>query len=117
MKHLTAYKIFESVSNIFYHGSTDKDLAGKKGIHVGTYQAAKEALEARIGVPAEGEWDGTREYGKTLLAGKKSLAKPENKWKSTGYNPIYRRMTTTPAIANTKLPTAIGPKFQWTPSL
>ena len=71
---------------IFYHGSTDKNLAGKKGIHIGTKLAATEALEARIGVPAKGEWDGTREYGKTLLAGTKTLAEPRNKWKSTGFN-------------------------------
>jgi hypothetical protein len=71
---------------IFYHGSTDKNLEGKRGIHVGTKLAATQALEARIGVPAEGEWDGTREYGKTLLAGKKTLLKPENKWKGTGFN-------------------------------
>lgn len=89
---------FESFNNwvegsyrdqIFYHGSTDKNLSGKKGIHVGSYQAAKEALEARIGVPVEGEWDGTREYGKTLLAGKKTLAQKEKetgKFCSTGFN-------------------------------
>ena len=86
MKHI---KLFESFNDrgVFYHGTTDKNLAGKNGIHVGTAEAAKQALEARIGVPAEGGWDGTREYGKTLLAGKKSLAtKPENKWKCTGFN-------------------------------
>lgn len=71
---------------IFYHGSTDKNMEGKKGIHVGTKLAATQALEARIGVPAVGEWDGTREYGKTLLAGKKTLSNPENRWKSTGFN-------------------------------
>lgn len=65
--------LLESEGNIFYHGSTDKNFHGRKGIHVGTYQAAKEALEARIGVPAEGEWDGTREYAKTLLAGKNNM--------------------------------------------
>ena len=37
------------------------------GLHVGTREAAKQALEARIGRPAQGEWDGTREYSKTLL--------------------------------------------------
>jgi hypothetical protein len=72
--------------NVFYHGSTDKNLFGKNGIHVGTKLAATQALEARIGVPAEGEWDGTREYGKTLLAGKQTLTKPGNRWKSTGFN-------------------------------
>ncbi len=76
----------ENYDNIFYHGSTDINLLGTHGLHVGTKKAATEALEARIGVPATGEWDGTREYGKTLLAGKQTLAKPENRWKSTGYN-------------------------------
>lgn len=53
--------ILESMNDVFYHGSTDKGFHGKKGIHVGTKLAATQALEARIGVPAEGEWDGTRE--------------------------------------------------------
>jgi len=86
MKYL---QLFESFSNIFYHGSTDKMFLGKKGIHIGTYNAAKQALEARIGVPAIGEWDGTREYGKTLLAGKISLdriEKEEGRYVKTGYN-------------------------------
>jgi hypothetical protein len=68
--------------NIFYHGSTDKNLVGKKGIHVGTKKAATQALQARIGVPADGEWDGTREYSKTLLAGKNTL---KNKHQELGY--------------------------------
>jgi hypothetical protein len=62
---------------------------GKKGIHVGTYDAAKQALEARIGVPAVGEWDGKRKYGETLLAGKNTLKNIYNstgKYVSTGYN-------------------------------
>jgi hypothetical protein len=86
MKYL---QLFESFSNIFYHGSTDKMFLGKKGIHVGTYKAAKQALEARIGVPAEGEWDGTRQYDKTLLAGKKTLKRiqeQEGRYVKTGYN-------------------------------
>ena len=76
MEKLLTFKNFineASDFNTFYHGSTDKNLDGKKGIHVGTKLAATQALQARIGVPAEGEWDGTREYGKTLLAGKKRL--------------------------------------------
>lgn len=72
---------------VFWHGSPSGVLKGSAyGLHIGTYQAAKEALEARIGVPAEGEWDGTREYGKTKLAGKKTLSKSENRNKATGYN-------------------------------
>ena len=98
MKHLKLYESYwsskpkdnateEIYREGFWHGSTDKNLEGKNGIHIGTKKAATQALEARIGVPAEGEWDGTREYGKTLLAGKKSLdTNPENKWKCTGFN-------------------------------
>lgn len=67
---------------IWWHGTADKSMVGKKGIHVGTKKAATQALEARIGVPAIGEWDGKREYGKTLLAGKKRLAERE---KERGY--------------------------------
>jgi len=73
----------------FYHGSTDKNLEGKNGIHIGTKLAATQALEARIGVPSEGDWDGTREYGKTLLAGKKRLREIEQErgyYVTTGYN-------------------------------
>lgn len=68
-----------------WHGSTDKNMNGEKGIHVGTFEAAKQALCARIGVKAEGDWDGTSEYGKTLIAGKKSL-KRLGPYLETGYN-------------------------------
>jgi hypothetical protein len=81
--------LFENFNQIFYHGSTDKMLLGKNGIHVGTYEAARQALNARIGVPAEGDWDGTREYNKTLLAGKKTLNKIkdiEGRFVESGYN-------------------------------
>jgi len=79
---------------VWYHGSPT-GFPGLTGpIHVGTYRAARMALEARIGVPADGKgWDGTREYGKTLLAGKETLAKMEsgekpyyNKYPASGYN-------------------------------
>lgn len=61
---------------LFYHGTTSSDLTGKNnGIHVGSKSAASQALHAKIGIPVEGYWDGTREYGKTLLAGKKTLEK------------------------------------------
>lgn len=59
MKYL---HLFESYSTTFYHGSTNKMFLGKKGIHVGTYEAARQALNARIGVPAVGEWDGNIKY-------------------------------------------------------
>jgi 8-oxo-dGTP pyrophosphatase MutT (NUDIX family) len=55
----------------FYHGTPDVrtwQTGARYGIHVGTREAAKQALEARIGKPHEGEWDGTREYGKTLIS-------------------------------------------------
>ena len=56
---------------IFYHGSPSGEFhGGHYGIHIGTQEAAREALESRIGIRADGkDWDGTREYGKTLLAG------------------------------------------------
>ena len=74
--------------NIFYHGTTDKTLIGGNGIHVGTYKAAKQALEARIGVPANGEWDGKRKYSETKLAGKKKLNAftKDGNYCNSGYN-------------------------------
>jgi len=68
--------------NIFYHGTTNKSMVGTNGIHLGSYKASKEALEARIGIPAIGEWDGTRKYGETLLKGTNNLGEYNN----TGYN-------------------------------
>lgn len=66
--------IYGPDADVFYHGSPSGQLIpGKYGIHLGSYLAAKQALEARIGAPAEGEWDGTRTYGETLLAGAKTL--------------------------------------------
>lgn len=62
---------FSQHHGTMWHGSpggVSGMMAGShSGIHVGTHEAAKQALEARIGRPAEGVWDGTREYGKTLL--------------------------------------------------
>lgn len=69
----------------WYHGSASGDLrGGKTGLHLGTFKAAKEALEATIGIPVEGEWDGTRKYGETLLCGKTTL-KSRNIF-PTGFN-------------------------------
>lgn len=74
----------------YYHGSTSKDLTSTKyGIHIGTKEAATQALEARIGVPAKGSWDGTRIYSETLLAGKRRLQeieRKENRYVITGFN-------------------------------
>lgn len=59
---------------IYWHGTPSGDLrGGDYGLHVGTREAARQALTANIGHPVEGDWDGTREYGKTLLAGKRTL--------------------------------------------
>jgi len=72
-------------SGVWWHGTPTGDLrGGVSGLHVGTKLAAEQALHARIGVPAEGNWDGTREYGKTLLAGRKTLQ--ARGVGSTGYN-------------------------------
>lgn len=82
-------KVNPDFNFIFYHGSTDKNLDGKRGIHVGTKLAATQALQARIGVPAEGQWDGKREYGNTLLASKKTLGHKESElgyYCTTGFN-------------------------------
>jgi hypothetical protein len=72
-------------TDTWYHGSPSGNLrGGTSGLHLGTYLAAKTALEARIGIPVEGKWDGTREYGKTLLCGKNTLKK--RKISPTGFN-------------------------------
>jgi hypothetical protein len=72
--------------DVFWHGSPSGDLrGGPQGLHIGTKIAAKQALEARIGIPAKGEWDGTREYGKTLLMGKKNMQK-YRRMDITGFN-------------------------------
>lgn len=79
--------IYESVydTNEWYHGSPSGDLRGGiSGLHLGTFKAAKEALESRIGIPVEGEWDGKREYGKTMLCGKITLK--EKHIFPTGFN-------------------------------
>jgi len=59
-----------AAGRVWYHGTPDErtwEHGAGYGIHIGTEDAARQALHARIGKPAEGEWDGTREYGKTLL--------------------------------------------------
>lgn len=71
---------------VWWHGSVSGDMrGGKTGLHLGTRAAAEDALHASIGFPAEGTWDGTREYGKTLLAGKKRILE-QNEWGITGRN-------------------------------
>lgn len=72
--------------NTWWHGTASGNLkGGTAGLHLGTKAAAEDALHATIGYPAEGHWDGTREYGKTLLAGKKNIVK-RNKHGITGHN-------------------------------
>ncbi len=76
-------------SGCFWHGTPSGDLrGGGTGLHVGTRQAAMEALEARIGIPADGKaWDGTREYGKTLLAGRNRIRTGQfGQYRECGYN-------------------------------
>lgn len=65
---------FEPHTGVMYHGTPSGDLrGGTTGLHLGTKRAAEQALHARIGFPADGSWDGKREYGKTKLAGKTTL--------------------------------------------
>ena len=67
---MTAKELIES----YWHGTASGDLrGGLTGLHVGTRQAAEDALHATIGFPVEGDWDGTREYGQTKLCGKNTL--------------------------------------------
>ena len=74
-------------SEIWWHGSPSGDLrGGTSGLHLGTKEAALDALRARIGVPADGSmWDGTKSYGSTLLAGKNTLNKM-GKYLISGHN-------------------------------
>lgn len=55
-----------------YGGPTDNP--GEFGVHVGTQEAARQALNARIGHRADGrDWDGTEPHGEALLAGKDTI--------------------------------------------
>ena len=79
---------YGQLQGLWYHGSPVGE-AGPGTIHVGTERAAKIALEARIGIPADGYgWHG-QEYGKTLLAGQDTLKKMgqiTNMFGATGFN-------------------------------
>lgn len=83
--HLNEQLILKNGYPIFYHGTTNKKLTGNYGLHVGSKAAANQALEAKIGVPSSGSWDGTRVYRDTLLAGKKRL---DELLYVSGYDPI-----------------------------
>lgn len=85
LKTIVEEQVLKYGRPLFYHGATDMNLSGKNGIHIGSKMAATQALQAKIGVPATGVWDGTRVYGETLLAGKKTL---ENKNFILGYDPV-----------------------------
>ena len=67
------YPLFEPDDwdgEVWWHGSPSGDLrGGQYGLHLGDYESARQALESRIGRPAEGVWDGKRVYGETPLAG------------------------------------------------
>lgn len=79
---------------VWYHGSPNGFPHSTGPVHLGTEKAARQALEARIGVPADLKgWTGNREYGKTLLAGRDKLSQIErgdllyiSKYPMTGYN-------------------------------
>jgi hypothetical protein len=68
----------------WWHGSPSGELVGgSTGLHLGTKEAATQALEARIGTPADGHgWTGDKHYGDTLLAGADTLARLDPR----GYN-------------------------------
>jgi len=77
------------IAKTWWHGSASGDLrGGTHGLHLGTKEAAKQALEARIGIPADGKgWTGDRSYGQTLLAGQDTLRKMDPKgFNQTGFN-------------------------------
>jgi hypothetical protein len=79
--------------HIFYHGTPDMRTwkNGQRGIHIGTKLAATEALDAKIGIPYEGEWDGTRIYGETRIAGEKR-AKELGKYVAGHTYDIFRKL-------------------------
>lgn len=67
----------QTQGKIWWHGSPSGDMrGGTTGLHLGTKQAAREALNARIGTPAKGDWSGDRIYGNTRLLGKKQFGYP-----------------------------------------
>jgi hypothetical protein len=80
------------IAEAWWHGSPSGQYHPKHyGIHIGTRDAARTALEAKIGFRADGkDWDGTQEYGKTLLAGKATLQNIEKqrgtRYLDTGFN-------------------------------
>lgn len=75
--------------DVWWHGTASGDLrGGSSGLHLGTFKAATQALEARIGIPADGRgWVGDRAYGDTLLAGRRSIQSGRfGEYRESGFN-------------------------------
>jgi hypothetical protein len=71
---------------VMWHGTPSGDLrGGVSGLHLGTHEAARQALNARIGMPAEGNWTGLRVYGETPIAGERTILS-KDQYGMTGYN-------------------------------
>lgn len=71
---------------VMWHGTPSGDLrGGSSGLHLGTHEAARQALNARIGMPAEGNWTGLRVYGETPIAGERTILS-KGRYGMTGYN-------------------------------
>jgi hypothetical protein len=86
---------------VWYHGSPTGFPGATGPVHLGTKKAAKEALEARIGIPADGQgWTGNREYGKTLIAGSDTL----DRLAAQGYHDGYPRSGYNAGSANQPIP-------------
>ncbi len=79
-------QLLESRPIEFYHGSpSGRMVPDHYGVHVGSLEAARQALNARIGIKADGtDWDGSSRYGETLLMGTKRM-KDAGIW-ATGFN-------------------------------
>ena len=46
---------YEEDRNVYWHGSPSQEHVGaKNGLHIGTQEAARQALNARIGTPVDG---------------------------------------------------------------
>lgn len=71
---------------VMWHGTPSGDLRGGiSGLHLGTHEAARQALNARIGAPAQGDWTGLRVYGETPLAGRNTILS-RDRYGLSGYN-------------------------------
>jgi hypothetical protein len=69
-----AEDLHKAEPGVWWHGTPSGELVGSHyGLHVGTQEAARQALTAKIGHPVEGSWDGTRTHKDTLLAGQNTL--------------------------------------------